>query len=62
METDPLRVRPGKSEVQRLISGPALARELLEWEPRVDLREGLTRTIEWLERNVQRYRVDHYVI
>jgi NAD dependent epimerase/dehydratase len=62
VETDPLRVRPGKSEVERLISGPLLARELLGWEPRVDLREGLARTVEWIERNLQRYRVDHYVI
>jgi NAD dependent epimerase/dehydratase len=62
VETDPARVRPDKSEVERLISGPQLARELLGWEPTVDLREGLARTIDWIERNVHRYRVDHYVI
>ena len=62
VETDPDRVRPDKSEVGRLISGPELARELLGWEPAVDLREGLARTIDWIERNVHRYRVDHYVI
>ena len=62
VETDPARVRPEKSEVQRLISDPSLARELLGWEPQVDLREGLARTIEWIERNAARYRVDHYVI
>ena len=62
VETDPARVRPDKSEVERLISGPLLARELLYWEPQVDLREGLARTIDWIERNVHRYRVDHYVI
>ena len=62
VETDPARVRPENSEVERLISGPDLARELLGWEPTVDLREGLSRTIEWIERNVHRYRVDHYVI
>jgi NAD dependent epimerase/dehydratase len=62
VETDPARVRPDKSEVERLISGPQHARELLDWEPTVDLREGLARTIDWIERNVHRYRVDHYVI
>ena len=62
VETDPVRVRPDKTEVERLISGPRLARELLGWEPTVDLREGLARTIDWIERNVHRYRVDHYVI
>jgi NAD dependent epimerase/dehydratase len=62
VETDPARVRPDKSEVERLISGPQPSRELLDWEPTVDLREGLARTIDWIERNVHRYRVDHYVI
>jgi dTDP-glucose 4,6-dehydratase len=62
VETDPARLRPDKSEVERLISGPLLARELLGWEPTVDLREGVARTIDWIERNVHRYRVDHYVI
>jgi NAD dependent epimerase/dehydratase len=62
VETDPARLRPPRSEVERLRASPALARELLGWEPRVDLREGLARTIEWIERNVQHFRVDDYVI
>jgi NAD dependent epimerase/dehydratase len=62
VETDPARVRPPNSEVERLRASPALARELLGWEPRVDLREGLARTIEWIERNVGRYRANDYVI
>jgi nucleoside-diphosphate-sugar epimerase len=55
-------VRPPNSEVQRLLASPALAGELLGWEPRVDLRDGLARTIEWIERNVRRFRVGDYVI
>ena len=62
VETDPARVRPEGSEVERLISSPALAAELLGWRPEVSLREGLARTVEWIERNAARYRVDHYVI
>ncbi len=62
VETEEARVRPAKSEVQRLISDPALARELTGWEPTVDLREGLARTIEWIERNSSRFRTDQYVI
>lgn len=62
VETDEARVRPAKSEVQRLISDPALAKELMGWVPAVDLREGLTRTIEWIERNQERFRTDQYVI
>jgi dTDP-glucose 4,6-dehydratase len=62
VQTDPARVRPPNSEVQRLLASPALARQILGWEPRVDLRDGLARTIEWIERNVRRYRVGDYVI
>lgn len=62
VETDPARVRPEASEVQRLISSPALAEELMGWKPEVDLHEGLRRTIEWIEANQQRFRTDHYVI
>ena len=56
------RVRPEKSEVDRLLSDPGLAHELTGWEPTVELREGLARTIQWIEQNAHRYRVDQYVI
>jgi nucleoside-diphosphate-sugar epimerase len=62
VETDPRRVRPDASEVVRLISGPVLAREVLGWEARVPLREGLERTIAWIERNADRFRAADYVI
>jgi NAD dependent epimerase/dehydratase len=62
VETDPRRVRPDASEVVRLISGPFLAREVLGWEARVPLREGLERTIAWIERNAGRFRAADYVI
>jgi NAD dependent epimerase/dehydratase len=62
VETDPARLRPPNSEVERLRASPALAGELLGWAPRVELREGLARTIAWIERNVGHYRVDDYVI
>jgi NAD dependent epimerase/dehydratase len=62
VEQESERVRPEKSEVDRLVSSPALVRELTGWEPTVPLRTGLARTIEWIERNLERYRVDQYVI
>jgi nucleoside-diphosphate-sugar epimerase len=46
--TEDQRVRPPASEVMRLLSDPARAREKLGWEPRVPLAEGLRRTVEWL--------------
>ena len=39
---DPLQRRPDITK----------ARELLKWEPEVDLREGLTRTIEWFQKTL----------
>jgi NAD dependent epimerase/dehydratase len=62
VEVDRERIRPDGSEVERLLSGPFLARELLGWEARWDLRAGLARTIEWIEHNPQHYSPDHYVI
>ncbi len=61
-DLDPDRVRPANSEVERLISDPALAAELTGWRPEIDLREGLSRTLEWVSSNADRYRTDHYVI
>ncbi len=61
VELDEQRVRPPDSEVMRLISSPALARELMGWEPAVDLRGGLERTVSWIEANLHRYRVGDYV-
>lgn len=60
VELDTQRVRPPLSEVQRLISSPALARELMNWEPRVTLREGLGQTVEWVAANTHRYRIGEY--
>jgi dTDP-glucose 4,6-dehydratase len=61
VELDSERVRPPASEVQRLISNPALARETLGWEPTVDLADGLRRTIAWVEASPHLYRGSEYV-
>jgi len=45
--TEDARVRPDASEVNRLLSDNSLAGTLCGWEPRVSLREGLGRTIDW---------------
>lgn len=46
--SDPDRLRPEKSEIQRVVADISKAREALGWEPRVTLDEGLLRTIEWV--------------
>jgi len=62
VELDPQRVRPEKSEVLRLISSPALAAELLGWTPTVELREGLERTVAWIDEHRTRYRTGEYAV
>jgi NAD dependent epimerase/dehydratase len=62
VEQDPARVRPAESEVQRLVSDPQLAAHLMGWRSQVTLIEGLAETIDWLQANAHRYRVDEYVI
>jgi nucleoside-diphosphate-sugar epimerase len=62
IEVDPARMRPPMSEVQRLLADISLARERLDWEPRVNLREGLGRTIDWIAENLHLYRTDRYQV
>lgn len=48
IEHDEARMRPGASEVERLLSDPARARASIGWDPQISLEEGLRLTIEWL--------------
>lgn len=66
--TESERLRPEKSEVERLWADNAKARALLGWEPayagRDGLRRGLERTVAWFTDpgNLARYKTDSYVI
>lgn len=62
LETDSQRLRPTKSEVDRLLAANHLAQEKLDWQPAITLAEGLQHTIHWIEQNLQRYRPDVYTI
>ena len=55
------RVRPEKSEVERLMCDNAKARKLLEWEPRISLKEGLIRTIDWFKSHSSEYRTTYTI-
>ncbi len=62
IESDAPRTRPDASEVARLLADNTLARSLLQWEPTVSLEDGLLSTIEWIGRNLERYRPNVYTI
>jgi NAD dependent epimerase/dehydratase len=62
IEHDNERTRPTKSEVECLLADNTLARTLLGWEPRVSLEEGLRPTIEWMRKNLTRYRPNEFTV
>ncbi|WP_077289215.1 MULTISPECIES: NAD-dependent 4,6-dehydratase LegB [unclassified Thermosipho (in: thermotogales)] len=58
--TDKQRIRPEKSEVERLLSNPEKARKLIGWSAQYTLEEGLKETIEWIKENIEYFKVDIY--
>ncbi len=60
--SDAQRVRPAKSEVLRLRSNNALARELIGWQPLISLDEGLQRTIDWIAEHLDLFDPRRYAV
>ncbi len=56
------RKRPKKSEVSRLYADNRKAKELIGWEPRVSLDEGLKQTIDWISSSLKYYQPDKYYV
>jgi NAD dependent epimerase/dehydratase len=59
---DEQRLRPKQSEVRRLWSDNRKARELLGWQPRTSLDDGLLKTIQWISLHLDRYRLGEYQV
>jgi NAD dependent epimerase/dehydratase len=68
IKTDDQRLRPEKSEVERLWADNTKARTLLGWEPlyagREGFKRGLEKTVAWFtdQSNLKHYKVDAYNI
>lgn len=60
--TDPERLRPAKSEVNRLCGDNTLITSLTDWRPKHSFEQGLQKTIEWFCRpeNLAKYKPDIY--
>ena len=56
------RIRPKDSEVLHLISDNKKADNLLNWQPKVDLKSGLEKTIEFVSKNLHLFKTDSYNI
>ena len=61
---DPQRMRPGKSEVRRLLGSNAKIKSLTDWEPAYDLTSGIQETIKWFaeKENLSTYKHEIYNI
>lgn len=55
-----VRLRPPKSEVERLLADNEKASRLLDWRPEISLEDGLRRTIEWMTGTIEEYRPSIY--
>lgn len=64
--TDEQRLRPKKSEVERLWADNSKAKKLLDWQPQYrrkeGLQKGLEKTVEWFKKieNLSIYKADRY--
>lgn len=57
---DEERLRPEKSEVQRLVGSNAKIKALTGWSPRYTLKEGLKETIQFFRDNLDKYKTEIY--
>ena len=59
---DEERLRPEKSEVNRLLGSNEKIKMLTDWEARFTFEEGLAQTIDFFRDNLEKYKVDIYNI
>lgn len=59
---DEERLRPEKSEVNRLLGNNEKIRRLTNWEPQYSLEQGIHETIEWIKQNLASFKTDIYNI
>ena len=57
---DEQRLRPEKSEVERLLGCNEKILRLTGWRPRYTFEEGLAETVEFLKINLDKYKIDLY--
>ena len=60
IKTDEKRVRPEKSEVNRLVCDNSKIKKYTNWQPKYNLEKGLKETIDWLENNKKLFKSDIY--
>ena len=56
------RLRPEKSEVNRLLGSNEKIKQLTDWTPKYSLEQGLSETIKFLKANLYKFKTDIYNI
>lgn len=56
------RLRPAKSEVNRLLGSNAKIKNLTNWTPNYTFKEGIQETIQWIRNNMDSFKADIYNI
>ena len=56
------RLRPEKSEVNRLLGSNKKIKQLTGWEPKYTFEDGLSETIKFIKANLEKYKTDIYNI
>jgi len=59
---DKSRIRPGKSEVNRLLADNKLIHKLTGWQSQVSFKSGLENTVSWIEKNIDCFDPEAYKI
>ena len=54
------RLRPDASEVNRLCADNSLLQELTGWQPSVPFKLGLSRTVDWIRKNIEQFEPSRY--
>ncbi|MBI3397446.1 SDR family NAD(P)-dependent oxidoreductase [Candidatus Woesebacteria bacterium] len=62
LETDEKRIRPEKSEVWKLICDNSKIKTMAGWVPKTKFEAGLKITVDWLTKNINKYRPEEYRI
>lgn len=60
--TEEQRLRPEKSEVNRLLGSNEKIKKLTNWEMKYTFEQGLAETIEYLKQNLDKYKADLYIL
>ena len=57
---DEQRLRPEKSEVNRLLGSNEKIKRLTQWKPSYTFEQGIQETISWMKDNMHHYKSERY--